>query len=126
MRDLKAAQQKHGHIYFITDQQRIKIGFSNNPIRRLREMQTGHPLELKLIGSIPGCEYEEFVIHHRFNHLRLKGEWFTIDDDLMDFIEQFEKDGVMMPARESKLRERIRNFEKKNEPGTRRELTEAR
>lgn len=115
MRNVKAMQDKRGFIYFISDTKAIKIGFSaKSPMGRLRDMQTGHPLPLILVGSIPGCAYEEFVIHNRFAHLRLKGEWFVIEEDLLQFIADFRVAGVLIQPEESRLAERMQNWQRRH------------
>jgi hypothetical protein len=105
---LKKLQKDRGQIYFITDESAIKIGFSKRPAKRMGNLQSGHPKPLKLIGSIDACAYEELIIHRRFDHLRLKGEWFRIEEELLDFIEQFEKDGTLIDPKETLLDERTR------------------
>lgn len=56
----------------------IKIGFCEewNLTRRIKELQTGNPYEVVLLGHIPGdilCEQE---LHRRWNEYRYRGEWF--------------------------------------------------
>jgi hypothetical protein len=60
-------------IYFIQSGEDgpIKIGFSNQPDRRLPELQTGNPRAL-----IPGDTSVERQLHTRFEPARIRGEWF--------------------------------------------------
>lgn len=75
-------------VYFIEDNiERIKIGFSNDPQKRLRELQTGSSNSLHLIGSIPGGKHLESKLHSNFAHLKLKNEWFHATQGLRGFIE---------------------------------------
>jgi hypothetical protein len=74
----------------------------------------GRALELILVGSIPACAYEEFVIHNRFAHLRLKGEWFVIEEELLQFIADFRVAGVLIEPEESRLAERMQNWQRRN------------
>jgi hypothetical protein len=75
-------------VYFIEDSlDRIKIGFSTNPQKRLGELQTGSSSRLRLIGSIPGGKHLESKLHSDFAHLRLKDEWFHATQGLRDFID---------------------------------------
>lgn len=69
-------------VYFITCRQTgtVKIGSSLEPNARLKEIQTGHPFDLKLEAVLPGGFDEENDMHRRFADERLKGEWFTITD----------------------------------------------
>lgn len=87
----------HGHIYFVVyNNEAIKIGFSVNPGSRWYSLRTACPVPLQLIGSIPGTNDEEKMIHKKFAHFRFWGEWFRVADDLLDFIEGFEKDGTLI------------------------------
>ena len=75
-------------VYFIEDSiERIKIGFSNDPQKRLGELQTGSSNSLRLIGSIPGGKDLESKLHSDFAHLKLKNEWFHATQGLRGFIE---------------------------------------
>ena len=69
-------------VYFITCREvnAVKIGSSLEPAARLPEIQFGCPLELKLEAILPGGHEEEFAFHRRFSELRLRGEWFTINE----------------------------------------------
>lgn len=75
-------------VYFIQDAGgEIKIGFSDrDPMVRLSAMQTGNPRELRLLASIPGTRGTEQELHARFDHVRIRGEWFRPDPFLLGFI----------------------------------------
>jgi hypothetical protein len=76
-------------VYFIEDNiERIKIGLSNNPEKRLGELQTGSSNTLRLIGSIPGGRHLEAKLHFDFSHLQLKDEWFHATKELRDFVQR--------------------------------------
>lgn len=59
-----------------------KIGITNNPERRLKNLQTGHPFELKIhhIEQIPESQVRliEQTIHKTIKHKQTHGEWFDI------------------------------------------------
>lgn len=63
----------------------IKIGRALHPEARLRELQTGSPTELRLLGVIPGGAAIERLLHDTFGHARLRGEWHdpSIRDDIL-------------------------------------------
>jgi len=67
----------------------IKIGQANKPNRRLAELQTASPYKLYLLTTTR--DYQEKRLHGRFAHLRLEGEWFTPESDLLDFITSLHK-----------------------------------
>jgi hypothetical protein len=66
----------------------IKIGKTRNELeRRLTALQTAssHPLRiLATLDDQPASRETE--LHLKFDHLRLKGEWFRPEQDLLDFI----------------------------------------
>lgn len=64
---------------------RLKIGRSIDIERRLSELRLLSPVALHLIGAIPGGSTLEAVLHKRFTHIRLHGEWFDASDDLLSF-----------------------------------------
>ena len=70
-------------VYFISDGTAIKIGISNNPNKRLLELQTGNPNELKLIGT--SHILVENDLHELFIHRKLRNEWFELCDEIMEF-----------------------------------------
>jgi hypothetical protein len=65
----------------------IKIGITNTIRSRLRVLQSGHYEELSLLLVIEGTPSQEALIHHRFSHLHIRGEWFTAGADLLAFID---------------------------------------
>ena len=75
-------------VYFIKNivTGKIKIGYSETPKKRLRELQTGNDNKLVLIKSIKGNRDKESTLHEMFSHLRTNGEWFEPDDELLEFI----------------------------------------
>lgn len=75
-------------IYFVQnmDTGRVKIGLSDDPVRRLGALQTANGSELRLLRTMPGDEQVEAELHARFQHLRQRGEWFAPDDELLEFV----------------------------------------
>jgi predicted GIY-YIG superfamily endonuclease len=59
-----------------------KIGITNNPERRLKNLQTGHPFELKIHykEEIPESQVRliEQTIHKTIKYKQTHGEWFDI------------------------------------------------
>jgi len=77
-----------GHVYFIRVGDFIKIGWSTRPMDRLRQLQTSHPDELEIMGTIKGERSLEGKIHKRFSKNRVRGEWFEEDGPLLDYIDK--------------------------------------
>jgi hypothetical protein len=59
----------------------VKIGKSKKPFARKKELQTGSPHKLELIGQIVGDEELEHTIHRALESQRMSGEWFKFNDE---------------------------------------------
>lgn len=74
-------------IYFAqtNDNAHIKIGYASNIKSRIAGLQTGAPMGIKLLASMPGDYKVERAIHQRFAGLREHGEWFRTNQSLAEF-----------------------------------------
>lgn len=77
-------------IYAIGDGNKVKIGYSKNPRRRLRQLQTGHPNKLKLLHTWEGDKLAEKRIHYILKPLILRhnSEWFKISLNDLGIIDE--------------------------------------
>lgn len=69
----------------------VKIGYTRNYLSlsaRIASLQTGCPHELALMAIEPGELSDEAEIHQEFDHLRIRGEWFELGEDLQNKISQ--------------------------------------
>lgn len=64
-------------VYYVGTDDVVKIGFSKNPTARLRQLQSGFPMPLRLLGTEPGARALERARHKEFSDLRKSGEWFA-------------------------------------------------
>jgi hypothetical protein len=48
-----------GFVYFLRQRDRIKIGFSRNPLKRITSLKTGLSLGIETFAVVPGTEREE-------------------------------------------------------------------
>lgn len=62
-----------------------KIGYSNNPHKRLTELQTGNAYFLNILATIEGSIKDEKLLHNKFNKYKLKGEWFKCNDEIKNY-----------------------------------------
>lgn len=79
-------------VYFIrASSGPIKIGSSLDPRARLRALQIGSPVRLRLMAVVPcsPAQVQEMELHRRFGALRSHGEWFRPGRTLLAYIEQF-------------------------------------
>ncbi|MCG9890855.1 MAG: GIY-YIG nuclease family protein [Thermosynechococcaceae cyanobacterium MS004] len=89
----KLAHQAH-FVYFIlnADSNAIKIGRARDLGKRMKALQTSSPAELQLLKSIQvnsakEAEELEKSLHRRFYEIRLAGEWFKAEGELLEYIQ---------------------------------------
>lgn len=72
-------------IYFISVEgwNNVKIGWSANIAGRLAQLQSASSRKLTVIRELPGERWVEKWMHARFHGLRLEGEWFVFDSEMM-------------------------------------------
>lgn len=85
-------------VYFITDGEYFKIGYSNNSRKRMSFLQTGNHRKLSLVTEIDGGYGSEYWFHKNFQHKNIQNEWFDISkDEVTSAIEHYlkNKDSIM-------------------------------
>lgn len=87
-----------GFVYFFTNGENIKIGFTKNSVeKRLKQLNTGNDYQLYCLGYFQGTQKEEKSLHRKFSNFRIRnnGEWFYPDDTLLDYLNKInEKENV--------------------------------
>lgn len=78
-------------VYFLDDGEAIKIGFTDNLAGRLSNLRAATARPLTPVAIIAGPRDDEKKFHQKFAHLRLRGEWFRREPELLDFIESVRK-----------------------------------
>jgi hypothetical protein len=76
---IKVKGPPEGHIvYFVGgDDGPVKIGWTQQPIKeRLKCIQNGSPVKLRVLAITPGRRIQEKFYHREFAQFRLHGEWF--------------------------------------------------
>ena len=81
-------RMRGGFVYFLRfgSDGPIKIGWARNVALRVSELQTGSPVKLHVLASQRGTEQDERDLHRHFAHLRLSGEWFAAEPELLDWV----------------------------------------
>lgn len=77
-----------GWVYFFQCGENVKIGFSRNWERRLKEIQTSAPLPIKVLRVQKGTEAGEAALHARFRSLHVHLEWFRYDGELKRMLQR--------------------------------------
>lgn len=76
----------------------IKIGVAKNIAERKRNLQTGNPLVLKLLGWIEVANAFELErqFHQHFKSAHARGEWFAIEpSDILPILMRAGRDGFV-------------------------------
>ncbi len=73
-------------IYFIKAHDRIKIGYANDPSKRIPSIQTSSPFELEVLLIIDGNYEKERELHQKFQIFRKSGEWFEFSEPIKKFL----------------------------------------
>jgi len=78
-------------IYAIGTDTKQKIGFSNKPESRLKQLQTGNPEALQLHYAIDVDKKHvnllERYLHKDIGYKRIKGEWFSMTKkEVIDYL----------------------------------------
>ncbi|QTH19613.1 GIY-YIG nuclease family protein [Rhizorhabdus wittichii] len=72
------------YVYFIGERRGpVKIGTSNDVMRRLCDMQVSYPRRLSVLAVTPGGADIERMYHQHFAGDRMSGEWFRRTPALM-------------------------------------------
>lgn len=84
-------------VYYIQCGMFVKIGTSINPYNRRKQLESGNGGKAQrpdiwvgetiLLASEIGSVYHEAQRHAQFAHLRHRGEWFYLTEELADHIE---------------------------------------
>jgi len=61
----------------------VKIGFSNKVGARLRKISVHLWCDVELARLLDGDREAERALHRRFQHLRLRGEWFRAAPEIL-------------------------------------------
>ena len=66
----------------------IKIGVSQRPEQRIKDLQIGNPFKIILLLKIiyDDCYGIEKKLHNYFDKNNVSGEWFSIDKDIKDLV----------------------------------------
>lgn len=83
-----------GFVYFIRCNDRVKIGYSAEPAKRVSELSTGAAYPLALVAAIAGDARQERLLHRVLSAQRVHREWFAFSGPIPDLIEAIGRGGV--------------------------------
>jgi hypothetical protein len=78
MSEQPAGVGRKSYVYAIgdADHRQVKIGYTNNPRRRLTNIQITCPFAVSILWQIEGDATLEDALHWHFKSYHLRGEWF--------------------------------------------------
>lgn len=79
-------------VYAIATGGLIKIGFTSNLQRRIKQLC--HILKYEVVGFAPGGRAEERAVHHKLRAYRVKDEWFHDNDGIRAELRQIFSEGA--------------------------------
>jgi hypothetical protein len=74
------------YTYFVQAGTAVKIGTAQDYRTRIKTLQIGQEKPLIILAIVLGSIADEYQTHQRFAHLRMRGEWFRLAPDLVEFI----------------------------------------
>jgi len=88
-RDMTPRRARCTGVYFLrVGDGPVKIGYGDDIDRRVAGIQTSHWQRVDLLAFVRGAtKMEEALLHRRFAHARIRGEWFWPVQDLLDCIQ---------------------------------------
>lgn len=100
---VREAISKIGMVYMVRDDVngRVKIGTSLNPLERLRALQTGSSVPLRLVAMWGGGRKAEQDVHAIWPQRRLAGEWFDDRDREISriIVSSIGSSGIVWPSK---------------------------
>lgn len=82
----------------------IKIGFSWMVESRIRQFDRFMPEPVNLICVIRGNSRLEALLHNEFKEYRMRGEWFSPDNRLCDFVKFCHEEGYALSFDQYKVK----------------------
>jgi len=73
-------------VYFLKLNEFVKIGFSDDVLKRISQIQTSSPYKIEVMSVIHGDYDKEKELHKLFKQYRASGEWFYLSEEILDYI----------------------------------------
>lgn len=89
------------HTYFIKCNNCVKIGTTTDIKSRIKQIQTNNPYKLEILLTIPLPNIKGLIsllserkLHKKFNKYRIRGEWFKLSEEILEFIKKNKKNNL--------------------------------
>lgn len=92
-------KKRFGYVYIVKNGDLYKIGSARKPHKRIAQLRTAAPF-LEEIHHIPSISYRELehLLHVYYRNRRVKGEWFVLTEEDMDFIATIDGEGNQLSS----------------------------
>lgn len=102
-----------GFVYMISNGSLIKVGMSQQPLTRLRDLQGASTIPLTLLHCIQTSDVREVesFLHVHFNEHRVQGEWFNLTPDHVDWFKSLTPDSLLQLTEKGIPHERITSWQ---------------
>lgn len=81
----------NGYIYLVgcDESFAVKIGWSRAPKSRMKTLQCGSPVELKMLFYVKAFQQNEQHVHRLFKKYKSHGEWFICNREIYEFFKNY-------------------------------------
>ena len=95
MKQTKAPYGWYGYVYLLKCGEMYKIGYSLKPRKRLKQFRTGSPHPIEVVHTIRTAHYKQIEkqLHWKFGSSRRMGEWFSLTDEDVTYIQSLDQNG---------------------------------
>lgn len=84
--DIGKARKTYVYFIYAPEVNRLKIGISKAPNRRLNQLRAMSPTTVHLLGLAVGGQELESRLHSAFAPCLYTNEWFNVEDDLEEWL----------------------------------------
>lgn len=74
------------YVYFISDSENIKIGYTTRPAKRVTNLQSTNSKTLKILAVFRAPRAVEGYLHFIFRERHVRGEWFEDAPEIHSFL----------------------------------------
>lgn len=82
-------------VYFMLVGDAVKIGISRNVNRRINEFQVALSRPIDAVYVEKGRQFTETGLHKKFERHRLRGEWFSLSDEIKGYVDDCFRDAKL-------------------------------
>ncbi len=102
-----------GFVYMITNGSLVKVGMSQQPLTRLRDLQHASTIPLTLLHCVRSLDVREVeaFLHVRFDEHRVQGEWFNLTTDHVEWFKSQTPESLLELVEKGVPHERITSWQ---------------